>query len=336
MATDLDRDGRPDNFFAYATAALASTNDLTPHADDMIASGSLLSVVEIQADDLVTDSSVGLRYYGVEGDAATVVGGRIAAGAFTPNRVDSDHPGAAIVRLPVFVNADPIALSLDPFEIELTPDGNAGYEAVIRAAMPEQTAREAALAGLLQMFRTEPERHLVFLRGVDEDHDDTISFAELEASIIALLVTADVRLDDKDLVSVAFSAHLSPCGSGSCSTVLPANPCRDRAANNGESDIDCGGTCQPCADGLDCSVAADCQSNSCVVKPVASAPGNPLGSPNHCAAATCADLVRDGFESDVDCGGICAACGPGKACAADRDCASNSCSNGVASLGACS
>jgi hypothetical protein len=172
------------------------------------------------------------------------------------------------------------------------------------------------------MFRTEPERHLVFLRGIDEDHDDMISYAELEVSIIGLLVSADVRLHDQDLVSVAFSAHLSPCASSRCSTVAPANPCRDRVANGDETDVDCGGPCQPCADGLACSVAADCQSNAC----------GQLGS---CGAASCTDLVRDGFESDVDCGGICAACGAGKACAADRDCASNNCSNSFASLGTC-
>jgi Cys-rich repeat protein len=38
------------------------------------------------------------------------------------------------------------------------------------------------------------------------------------------------------------------------------------------------------------------------------------------AAATCADTVRNGAESDVDCGGECEACGSGKACLQPRDC----------------
>jgi hypothetical protein len=46
--------------------------------------------------------------------------------------------------------------------------------------------------------------------------------------------------------------------------------------------------------------------------------------------------VRDGYESDVDCGGSCAPCAAGLTCAADSDCASNNCDNGIASLGTCS
>ena len=67
--------------------------------------------------------------------------------------------------------------------------------------------------------------------------------------------------------------------------------------------------------------AEDCQSRAC-----------DAGS---CRAATCSDGVRDGFESDVDCGGPCAACAAGLACAADTDCANNNCNNGIASLGTC-
>ncbi|HEX2572689.1 MAG TPA: hypothetical protein VH877_24280 [Polyangia bacterium] len=39
----------------------------------------------------------------------------------------------------------------------------------------------------------------------------------------------------------------------------------------------------------------------------------------------CADGVRDGNESDVDCGGQCAPCTVGRVCRADTDCASGSC-----------
>jgi hypothetical protein len=38
-------------------------------------------------------------------------------------------------------------------------------------------------------------------------------------------------------------------------------------------------------------------------------------------APTCTDGKRNGGETDVDCGGSCPACGVGKACALDRDCA---------------
>jgi hypothetical protein len=44
--------------------------------------------------------------------------------------------------------------------------------------------------------------------------------------------------------------------------------------------------------------------------------------------ATCFDGVRDGLETDVDCGGDCAPCGEGSACMVPRDCASARCGAG--------
>lgn len=47
------------------------------------------------------------------------------------------------------------------------------------------------------------------------------------------------------------------------------------------------------------------------------------------AGATCFDGVRNGPESDVDCGGDCPACERGDRCAAPRDCYSGRCAEGV-------
>ncbi len=342
VAADLDGDGKADNKFGSATSVLAGINDLSLHGADMIAAGKIASFVEIHADDLTADASAGVYYLGFGGTFATdplavVVGGSFTGGAFTPNRTrDTRHPGAALAALPVFVNADPIGIPLTGLEIELAPDGAGGFDATVRGAVREQLAREEALRALLQMFRTEPLRHLVFLRGVDEDRDDTVSLAELEASVIGLLVSADIQLftgnafgavpdsSTPDSVSIAYSMHLVPCtnATGSCATAAPQNTCRDRITDAGETDVDCGGPCQPCADGLACSVPADCQSQSC--------------DAGACRVATCSDGVRDGFESDIDCGGACPTCATGDACAADRDCASGNCSNGAATLGSCS
>lgn len=44
---------------------------------------------------------------------------------------------------------------------------------------------------------------------------------------------------------------------------------------------------------------------------------------------TCTDQVKNGDERDVDCGGRCPACGDGKACAGDGDCASGLCGGGA-------
>jgi hypothetical protein len=44
-----------------------------------------------------------------------------------------------------------------------------------------------------------------------------------------------------------------------------------------------------------------------------------------CQAASCSDVTRNGDESDVDCGGSCAPCALGKACATADDCATFTC-----------
>jgi hypothetical protein len=332
VAADLDGDGMAENQLGNITGVLASTGDLSTHGDDMIASGTLASVITIHADDLTADSSAGLTYYGAEGEPAIVAGGRIVDGAFDSNRTrDTQVPGRARLHLPIYVNADPLVIELEGMEIELDRAG-AGYTGVVRGGVRQEAARAAAYAGLIQMFETEPERHLVFGRGVDKDHDDVITRAEVDDSVIALLVTADVHLFDgeqfaphpsqaPDSISVAFGIHLSPCASGRCSTTPPSNPCRDRVRDGDETDVDCGGSCQPCAAMKQCSRAEDCQSRAC--------------DAGRCRAATCSDGVRDGYESDVDCGGSCAKCASGLACAADWDCASGKCDNGIASLGTC-
>ncbi|MEO5730000.1 MAG: plastocyanin/azurin family copper-binding protein, partial [Byssovorax sp.] len=45
-----------------------------------------------------------------------------------------------------------------------------------------------------------------------------------------------------------------------------------------------------------------------------------------CQAPTCADVVKNGAETDSDCGGpVCSACGDGKKCSAAGDCTSKIC-----------
>ena len=336
FAADLDGNGTPDNKLGLVTAVLASTNDLSRDAAAMIAAGALASVVEIHADDLSTDPTVGVTYRGAEDSPATAAGGTLDAGSFVSNRTRTTRvPGRAVIHLPVYTNADPIALSLEGVELELVADGTGGFDALVRGGVRQADARAAAYAGLRQMFETEPERHLVFHRQVDTDRDGVMSDAELEDSIIALLVTADLQLFDgdrfapqpmataKDSLSIAFAAHLTPCPTGRCTAATPpTDTCRDRIRDADETDVDCGGpTCQRCFDGLACTVPSDCQSGTCTA--------------GRCAAATCSDGVRDGFESDIDCGAACAPCALGQICAADTDCASAACDQGVATTGRC-
>ena len=326
-ADDLDGDGKPENQLGLATAVLASLNDLSLDAPDMIAAGGLASSIEIQADDRTDDETVGVRYLGADGEPATVVGGRFVAGSFRSNRTfETRVPGRALIRVPAFTNADPLILDVEGLEIDLDPDGRGGFDAIVRGGVREETVRQVGYEGLLQMFATEPSRHLVLERQMDVNHDGELSRPEVDDSILALVVVADVRLFDgeayaprpgvkPDSISLAFAVHLSPCPSGTCGTTTPIDHCRDRVRDGDETDVDCGGSCQRCATALACGVGDDCQSRAC--------------DGGRCRAATCSDGVRDGFESDVDCGGVCGACQLGQGCAAASDCAVGSCDSGV-------
>ena len=111
------------------------------------------------------------------------------------------------------------------------------------------------------------------------------------------------------------SSYCNP--SGKCAT--PS--CTDTFKNNGESDVDCGGlNCTTkCANGKDCTAGTDCTSSYC----------NPSGK---CATPSCTDLIKNGNETDVDCGGTCPPCAVGKKCSVATDCVG---SPGVCTGGIC-
>jgi hypothetical protein len=109
------------------------------------------------------------------------------------------------------------------------------------------------------------------------------------------------------------------CQSGVCDPTqltCTAPNCTDTAINGKETDLNCGGgDCPTCLPGGACLVAGDCESSVCS--------GNPL----KCQAPACNDNVKNGDETDKDCGGSCA---PAKKCADMLVCAANSdCQSGV-------
>jgi hypothetical protein len=88
--------------------------------------------------------------------------------------------------------------------------------------------------------------------------------------------------------------------------------------------VDCGGaTCVAqsalCADTKGCQSGADCQSGVC--------------QGQKCQAPTCTDTLKNGDESDVDCGGAkCPGCANGKACSVAGDCVSKACTSKTCSV----
>ncbi len=90
--------------------------------------------------------------------------------------------------------------------------------------------------------------------------------------------------------------------------------CADGLQNGAETDVDCGGSCPKCATGNSCALGTDCASGYC-------------NASKKCATkpATCKDGLKNGTETDVDCGGSCPKCASGKSCGAAADCASGYC-----------
>ncbi|MES1171647.1 MAG: cellulose binding domain-containing protein [Bacteroidota bacterium] len=120
------------------------------------------------------------------------------------------------------------------------------------------------------------------------------------------------------------------CASGACAgSVCAAASCTDGLRNGVETDIDCGGAnaCPRCAAGDTCGAATDC-----------SAPLYCHATTRVCTAPTCTDVMRNGSESDVDCGGSCAPaqkCANGRMCLANGDCTSANCASMTCSALGC-
>ena len=101
----------------------------------------------------------------------------------------------------------------------------------------------------------------------------------------------------------------------------PAPDCDDGVLNGDETDVDCGGICSLCDDGLACTDADDCLSGLC--------------GEGVCLEPTCTDGVLNQDESDGDCGGSCEPCDDGSACNGADDCGSGVCDESVCAEAAC-
>lgn len=109
-----------------------------------------------------------------------------------------------------------------------------------------------------------------------------------------------------------------------CTTVGEINyhPCSNGIKDSGETDIDCGGSCDACKAGDSCLADSDCTSMNCLR--------------NICQESTCDDGIKNQGESDIDCGGnYCNTCGEGKACVYHRDCASGYCDTKFCAAASC-
>jgi hypothetical protein len=112
-------------------------------------------------------------------------------------------------------------------------------------------------------------------------------------------------------------------GSGHCVQCLLQSDCapglhcqRDHTCGTTPcTDVACGGGCMLCDLGGRCLANSDCKSNACDT------------AAESCISDSCKDNHRDGYESDVDCGGYtpCPRCPTGGRCDAPNDCETRFC-----------
>ena len=160
--------------------------------------------------------------------------------------------------------------------------------------------------------------------------------------------TADDQCSSKVCKSVVDAGKpkdggLGCAGPGSHCECQPPT-CTDGVQNEGETDIDCGGGhCAPCKDGDTCLVGhQDCVSGECGIGTQGGACNAADAGPSGCTcqAPTCDDGVKNGTESDTDCGNSgtcpvgescpkCTGCTTGKKCAQPPDCISVTCTASV-------
>lgn len=108
-------------------------------------------------------------------------------------------------------------------------------------------------------------------------------------------------------------------GSRFINVTMTIDTCNDGMLDGDETDIDCGGSCNPCENGSACVSDSDCISNHCI---------NGLCEELN----TCNDNELDGDETDIDCGGSCNPCNENQHCYTDSDCSSGlSCVDGLCS-----
>jgi len=112
--------------------------------------------------------------------------------------------------------------------------------------------------------------------------------------------------------------HADPNGNGGNEPARPVKiiaSCEDNIKNYGETDVDCGGKCDPCDEGRKCINNSDCVNRNCIR--------------GICRQPSCTDQTKNQNETDTDCGGACPTCQDGKKCKKNADCASDNCDGGI-------
>jgi len=131
---------------------------------------------------------------------------------------------------------------------------------------------------------------------------------------------------------------VDPCDECEMDEVCVSGACEDPCARCGPGDECVGGVCQPSCATIDCVEGFTCIDGACFA-PCDESVFPPCGGEEHCVPldtgdlvclGSCADGIRNGTETDVDCGGyLCAPCDEGDLCEEPSDCETGKCDDGV-------
>ncbi|MBK8252714.1 MAG: hypothetical protein IPK82_08605 [Polyangiaceae bacterium] len=122
--------------------------------------------------------------------------------------------------------------------------------------------------------------------------------------------------DDADALDDGNDCTLDTCNAGmpESTPAVDGTTCND----NGGAVCDGLGACVECLTDANCAAPT------------------PKCTMNTCVSASCGDGVKNGTETDIDCGGACGAtCVPGKTCGANQDCAEGVCNAGICAPPTC-
>ena len=144
--------------------------------------------------------------------------------------------------------------------------------------------------------------------------------------------------DDADCSGIGDVCSVGKCVEGCCELVHKAEG--EPVENDQPGDCrklvcDGNGHANPIDDDTDLPTVDECWVPKCsggapanAAKPVGESCGGGskvCDGAGNCVDPSCTDQVKDGDETDVDCGGSCGPCGDGKACATGSDCTSGVC-----------
>src|SRR5215213_7489141 len=113
------------------------------------------------------------------------------------------------------------------------------------------------------------------------------------------------------LASCSFPTYSGFDGADAGAEAATQPSCTDRRKDGLETDIDCGGTCTPCALDRACQTSTDCLSGACksskCTDPMEMAScsqdadcSSHLCIGGKCQISSCDDTVKNGAESDID------------------------------------